>query len=198
MSEAETPWKVKLKRFIIGAVVILLFIWAFSTANSAKTRAEKNSETLKTPTYSMSMLLGGPERFAESFGDIDNAEPDKIKTGEYVWQTLRIQNTSSGNASDAEILLNRTIPVEQVLVSSAGYGNEVKVESGEKPNTTLISIDSIEAQEPLYIFLGVNSENLPKSWEGWKEDYKKAVTSIKIEGDDSTATLFGEGYSKTM
>lgn len=198
MSEAEKPWKVKLKRFIIGVVVFLLFIWAFSTANEGKTLAEENAESINTPTYSMSMLLGGPERFAENFDNIDNAEPDEVAVDDYVWAAMRIKNTGYGDATDVEIILNRTIPVEQVLVSSTGYRNEVKVESGEEPNTTLITMDHITAQEPLYIFVGANSNNLPEAWISWKKDFEKTITSIEIDGDDSSATLFGEGYSKTM
>ena len=198
MSEAEKPWKVKLKRFIVVAVVVLLFIWAFSTANKAKTLAEDNAESLNTPTYTMSMLLGGPERFADNFDNIDNVEPDKVTIEDYVWATVKIKNIGHGDASNAEILIKRTIPVEQVLVSSTGYGNEVKVESGEEPNTTLITMNHITAQEPLYIFLGVKSNTLPETWNSWKEDYEDTITSIEIEGDDSSATLFGEGYTKTM
>ncbi len=198
MSEAEKTWKIKLKRYLIGAVVILLFIWAFSIANNAKTLAEENAESVNTPKYSMSMLLGGPERFSDNFGNIDNAEPDKISVKDYVWSTVRIKNIGHGDAEDVEITLNRTIPVEQLLISSTGYGNDVEVEPGEEKNTTLITMDHIAAREPFYIFIGAKNDNLPETWSSWEEDYKKTIISLEIEGDDSSAILFGNGYAKTM
>lgn len=199
MSDEQKTWKSKLKMFIIGAVIFLLFIWTFSTASSAKTLAEKNAATLDTPTYSISMLLGGPERFAESFEDIENADLEKIKTEDYMWSTIKMENTSQGDAVDVEVLLKNTIPIEKVLVSPTGYyRNTVEVAAGEEEDTTLIAMDEIGAQDTCFIFVGVNKDNIPDSWSNWKEDYKKAITSIRIEGSGSSATFFGEGYSKAL
>ena len=198
MSEQEISWKTKAKRVILGLVVFLLFVWSFSVANKAKSIAEENQKRLTKPSYEMSFLLGGPERFSDEFDSIDNAEAEKIKTDQFMWSTFIIKNTSSGNASDLEINLNKTATVEKILVNASGWDNEISIEEGENPTNSIISVEDITPQEPMYIFLGLNREEIPDNLSDWNNDYKELITSVIIDADDSSAHYYGQGYDRSM
>lgn len=198
MSEQEKSWKVKAKRFVLGLVVFLLFIWAISTANKAKGLAQENEQKLTTPDYQMSFVLGGPERLADAYDSVDNADTEKLNAKEFVWATFIIKNTSSGTATDVEINLNNTVPADKILVTASGWDNEVSIEEGENPTNSIVSVEEITPEEPTYLFIGLNKNEVPDNLTEWSENYTELISSVKIEADDSSAAYYGKGYNRSL
>jgi hypothetical protein len=201
MSDAQDSWKAKAKRYLGGAVVIALFIWSFSVAQGARSTANENLERLQEPSFDMSLVPGGPERLADAYEDIDNADAEKVKAGEYRWSTLVLRNTSFGNVDNSELTLRTTAPLERVLVSAAGWNNEVSVKPGEAKNETVISLEELQARDSTFVFLGVSPSQVSQvavSAQGaeastWTNSYKHLVQSVKIEGDFTDTKLYGVG-----
>lgn len=198
MSDQEKTWKVKAKRFVLGLAVFLLFIWAISTAYEAKGLAQENEQKLTTPGYQMSFVLGGPERLADAFDSVDNADTEELKANQFVWATFIIKNISSGTATDVEITMDNTVPADKMLVTTSGWDNEVSIEEGENPTNSIVSVDEITPEEPTYLFIGMEKNELPDILTEWNENYSQLISSVKIEADDSSATYYGKGYNKNL
>jgi hypothetical protein len=201
MSDAEQPtWKIKAKRYLAGAVVIALFIWAFSVAQGARSTAQENAERLQEPSFDMSLVPGGPQRLADVYEDIDNAEADEVKAGNYRWTTLILRNTAFGEVDDAELTLRTTEPLGRVLVSAAGFNNEVSVKPGENDNQTIVSLDELQPRDTTYVFLGIPPKRVAEvavspaqAGTKWTNAYQHLVQSVMVEGDQVDTKLYGVG-----
>lgn len=203
MSDTEATWKTKTKRFLAVAVIIALFIWAFSVAQGARDTANENATRLLMPTFEMNLLPGGPERLPEAYEGIVNTETEsEISEEDYLWATVVLRNTGFGDAEETGIHIRHTAPLEHVLVSTAGWGAEASVESGDSPNVTVATVNSMNARDASYLFLAVSPEAVTEmigtagnTRAAWSDEYyEQLVQSVSLDGESPE----GEGFETTL
>ena len=201
MEKSEPTWKTKLKKWGMVVLVIVLFFWAFSTARNAVGTAEQNSEKLDNPTYDLTFVPGGPERFEDMYKEVDySGTENKITKENFKWATIILRNTSPAKATNIDMTLKTTETPAHMLIKAPGYGNEITVESGHKMNTKNITLESINPYKNTYFFLAFNPDNLPSMMTGenvnnWVQNYEHTFSSLHISGADESVSLYGKGFT---
>lgn len=162
MSDSQqTPLKARIKRYLGIAVILALAIWGISAGTSARNTAEENQSVIQTPDFAAQLVLGGPERFADSFEDAINVDdPSTIDTDSYYWSTVVVKNTGEEPATDAEIRLNHVSSPSQVVVWTDGYGVEATVEATDDGTAHVVQLDSVGSGEEAHLMLGYTVEDM--------------------------------------
>jgi hypothetical protein len=101
---------------------------------------------------------------------------------------------------DAELTLRTTEPLGRVLVSAAGFNNEVSVKPGENDNQTIVSLDELQPRDTTYVFLGIPPKRVAEvavspaqAGTTWTNAYQHLVQSVMVEGDQVDTKLYGVG-----
>jgi hypothetical protein len=205
MSDREKSWKEKAKEYLKYAVVIALFIWAFSIGQGAQSTATDNRQDLNTPAFQYSFIPGGPDRFSETYGDAINIDPEEqIEETQFLWTTVILENTSFGEAEDLELQLQTSVPVAHTLVTAPGFENEAEVSEGESADLLNIQLESLNQTDRAYLFVGVDPAEVPDSFSTasagdraqWARDYEVLLQRMTVDSDERDVTFYGKGVAQ--
>lgn len=178
------------------AIVILLVLslWALFAARSAGSTAAANEARARVADVGLTLVAGGPERFAEAFEEaVGDADADDLDAGAYVWTSLLVRNEGAADAQEVTVEADvLSADSAQVLGQMAGFQDlEVEIADG----TLELSLGDVDTGETATVFLGFEPGALPEGLEAaWAADHALVVDTVSafVDGaDDPTATLYG-------
>jgi len=203
MSDSQNPKSDKMqdiKKWVIILLVFALFVASLGIALNTADLAQKNKRLMDIPSYDLSFVPGGPERFSALFGSVDYADTEKeIDTDQFYWATVILRNTSSADTGEVKASLQTAISPSHVLVKIQGRENRVNVSSSDKKNTKNMTFGSINPFENTYIFLGFSKENLPATLKpdtsyDWLQNYEYMLSGLHVEVGDEILNMYGKGF----
>ncbi|MEX2534298.1 MAG: hypothetical protein WD273_01755 [Trueperaceae bacterium] len=180
--------------WLFGIALVVLFIWLWNTANSAKSTAEANAALLAQPQVELDYLVGGPTRFPEEFQEAaEDAEIENFASEEFLWTTALISNEGLGEVQDITLTVDLPSGAEPtVLASLPSFGSSVDVEPAE--GGLEIDLRDIGDGETAMVFLGYDRGAVPEEVSvNWARSYEALLGSLTVEADDVEETLFGRG-----
>ena len=181
--------------WLFGIALIVLFIWLWNTANSAKATAEANAALLAQPQVDLHYLVGGPTRFGEQFEEaVEDAELDEFSSEEFLWSTVLVANEGQGELDGALLRLNLVEGAQPtVLAALPSFGSGIDTEETEAGLE--IDLREIGDGEVARVFLGFSPEALPDSAAAnWASSYQSLLSSLVVEAGDFSETFYGRGY----
>lgn len=195
MSDRHEPsFKDKAKRYLGIAIILALAIWGISAGISAGNVAEENQSAIQVPDFTASLVLGGPERFPESFEDALNVEqPEGMDTGTFLWSTLIVKNVGEASATTTEVTLNHTVAPSQVLVWTDGYGVEASVQPDDDGTAHVVQVENIGSAEELRVLLGYEPQDVEDGaiaavGAEWYDAYEFQIESVAVEAENTLIT----------
>ena len=180
--------------WLFGIALIILFIWLWNTANSAKSTAEANAALLAQPAAELTFLVGGPARFAEAFEEaVDDAELDAFSSEDYLWTTTLVSNEGVGELDNVDLTLNLAEDLQPIVLADLpSFGSGLDIEETEAGMS--VDLRDIDDGEMAHVFVGFDPAALPSGVaENWAQTYQTSMGSITIETDDFSETLYGRG-----
>lgn len=180
--------------WLFGIALIILFIWLWNTANSAKATAEANAALLAQPEAEIHYLVGGPARFSEEFQEaVEDAELEAFSSDEFLWATALVSNEGAGELDDVNLTLNLAEGLEPtVLAALPSFGSGVDVEQTEAGLE--VDLRDIDDGEMARVFVGFDPAALPEQVAAnWAQSYQITIGSASVETGDLEETLYGRG-----
>ena len=180
--------------WLLGIALIILFIWLWNTANSAKSTAEANAALLAQPQADLDFLVGGPGRFAEAFESaVEEAELEGFASDELLWTTTLVSNEGLGELDDVTLTLNLAEGLQPTVIADLpSFGSGVDVEETEAGLE--VDLRDIDDGETATVFLGFDPAALPQEVaDDWAGSYETSLGSLTIESGDFSETLYGRG-----
>lgn len=181
--------------WLFGIALIVLFIWLWNTANSAKATAEANAALLARPQVELHYLAGGPSRFGEQFEEaVDDAELEGFSSEEFVWSTVLVTNEGLVEMDDVLLRLSLVEGVQPtVLAALPSFGSGVDAEETEAGLE--VDLRDIGEGEVARVFLGFRPQQLPERVAAnWAGSYQAILGSLAVEAGDFSETLYGRGF----
>ncbi|HEX7003840.1 MAG TPA: hypothetical protein VF168_06610 [Trueperaceae bacterium] len=180
--------------WLFGIALIILFIWLWNTANSAKSLAEANAALLAQPTAEVSFLVGGPTRFSDSFQEaVEDAEIDGFSSDDYLWATTVVRNEGQVELDDVELTFNMAEGLEPTVIADLpSFGSGVDLEETEAG--LQVDLRDIDDGELARVFVGFEAADLPEQVAAaWARNYRMTLGSLTVETDDFSETVYGRG-----
>lgn len=202
MAKNEQNKKGKILNYIKIGVIILFLVWVVFSINGVQNTAKENKNIVLRPEYDISYIPGGPERFVEGYGDVENIDTEKsIEKNNYLWSTVLITNKGNEDGSNIDITVNAAYPMDQVLVNPSGWSNEIEVEIDNDKLSANISIEELEINNTAHIFVGFKPEGFQQPYDQedmklWANSYDKYLQTINVDSSKSENTYFATGYRK--
>lgn len=198
-NQQEKPWKRKLKRAVLIIVSLALAIGLLALAGSANSKAKKNMAAINVPDYKLWYLPGGPDRFSEEYNRAieDLKEDQKIDKESFVWGSVVLENVGKKEGDEVSLEIDAAIPLDHVLISLSGYGNEASLTIDEEDNTkATIDLKSVSTYETIHVFVGFDPELsqdvLEQQLANWNIDsFQKSIEEIRVESDGDSAAYYG-------
>ena len=205
----------KLLKFLLVVLPIAIAIWLFSIATEARAIAQSNSELLREPVFQLSLIPGGPGRFADpfagavedAFGDgsafslteEDDAAAEAFDPTQYLWVTLIIRNIGERDADDVRLEIEAMTAIDHLLIAPSGWNNQADVEMGETANTATAAFSYLDQGEETLVFIGTHPQAFEAPYDrqahrAWAEDFLLYFDRFLVESDRAQDSLYGYGY----
>lgn len=191
-TQTATPTWLKIAVFL----ALILALWGLFTARSAASTAQENQAMRTVPEMELTLVPGGPERFADSFESaMEDAGDAEFEVGARAWLTVIVENRGDGDASDTALEADVLAPQAAVAVGEMASFEDLEMERQE--DLLELTLGDVDAGETATVFLGFETDALPDALaEAWAADHRLAVTSITATTDsmeEPAATLYGSG-----
>ncbi len=200
-TDSNSGWKEKAIFYLKIGVAAALVIWIFTIAFGARGTANQNAELLRTPGFQISHVVGGPQRFAENYKDVENVDTEeKVNEDQYLWSTLIIKNTGNKEADELNFKIKTLLPMQKVLITPPGWSNDVKISLDNKKKSADISMQELDTGEEAYIFIAMEPAGYNKPYDlsarqRWLHEYDIYLEKITVETNTTTISRYGPGYS---
>jgi hypothetical protein len=207
--EAERSWWDNVKRILLFVIPVAALIWLFGIATEARGLAQTNAGLLRVPIYQLTLIPGGPVRFADEFEDAleawaertgsDNAETPALDPTEYLWATFVVRNVGELEARDLSIRLAAAAPVQHVMFTAPGWSNDVSIEHEAATNEATIDFEELNVGDEAMLFMAMTPQAFEKPYDeqthrGWARDFELYFEEFEVESNEATALLYGHGY----
>lgn len=191
-TQATAPTWIKLAI----AVLFVLSVWALFAARSAGATAERSDQLLSVPELELTLLRGGPNRFADAFAEaLEEADATDLDVDEHVWITVLLRNEGAADADDVSLQARIASPDE--VVSLARVPGFQGLDSEFEEGVLSLEVGDIDTEEAATVFLGFDPEALPEELGGdWAGQYARSVDVISahVDGsDERAAVVYGNG-----
>jgi hypothetical protein len=180
--------------WLFGIAAVILFIWLWNTASSAKSIAEQNAAQLAQPELEAAYLVGGPTRFAEQFTEaVEDAEIEGFDSADFVWATAVVTNEGTVDAND--VTLTAELPGAEaptVLAALPSFGLDLDV--SQEDGSLEVDLRDIDEGETALVFLGFGRDNLPEGQAStWTQSFETTLDRMTVEAGDTTEVVYGRG-----
>jgi len=208
-SEAQRSWWDTGKRLLFYIAIIAIAIWFFTIATEARSLAQSNAELVQVPIYQLTMVPGGPVRFADEFDDAlaawteqtgnDATETPALEPADYLWMTFVVRNIGERSANNLTLELSTTAPIRQLLFDAPGFRNESEIDFEAGAQTASVSFDSLGKDDEAMLFIAMNPQafEMPYTDEShrmWARNFEVYFERVHVESNLAEALLYGHGY----
>ena len=180
--------------WLVGTTFIILFLWLWNTANSAKDLAEANAELLDRPQAELHFLVGGPNRFAEEFEEAaEDAELGAPAADDLLWTTVQVSNEGRSDLEEANLVLDLVEGLEPTVIAELpSFGSDLGI--GTSESGLEVDLRDIDDDETAFVFLGFRATDLPQAVvDNWSRSYQTTLVSATLQVDGFGETLHGRG-----
>jgi hypothetical protein len=177
---------------IIAAVI--LFIWLWNTASTARSIAERNAAQLARPELEAAYLVGGPSRFGEQFTEaVEDAEIEGFDSADLVWTTALVTNEGTVGADDVMLTAElQTDEAPTVLAALPSFGLDLDVSQEE--GSLEVDLRDIDEGEEALVFFGFGRDGLSEAQaSAWTRSFEMTLARMTVESGETTEVVYGRG-----
>jgi hypothetical protein len=189
-SQAVPSWAA----WLIGIALVVLFIWLWNTANTAKSIAEENAALLARPELEAVYVVGGPTRFGERFADAaDGAEIEGFDSADFLWSTAIVSNEGAVDADDVRLTAElQPDAMPTILADLPSFG--LNLESSREAGTVEVDMRDIDEGESALVFFGFRRDSIPdEQASAWPTTFGQMLARLTVETGETTEVVYGRG-----